>query len=452
MKSAINGTNRPSTNDVLEQLLKVINHNFNFHKKVSVNMELMQSNAARMATYGILIGIPQLVLMLLANIETATKSDYGREFCSAMHAIRKKYTYNHMHNATLLQFILKELVGADGVRVLKDAPALGTGTVHLVAKSVSYLQAMMGKDTDSVHTKSVYGVSSDSDSSEEERKPRARKRKKSQCSKSRSGRGKKKKDKDNEPKNNTCPHCKKFHRKKPHQVEPDKCMWNKKYKGYRLKLICNKLKVAFKPRHKFAAKLGGYASKGNKSGDDRLCAGMPEDGENHDKWITVTGNSKTKNLLNPKPKPKLHNAPPPTTTCPALHNKWMTTKPSCPQAHESTAGSKKMPSAGTSSKHYSAYTKVTICSLTTVSPKPRMNAQPLPRTTPTMQSAWQLILPMHNATNLLSGSPNADKIRPTAWVQHSIKPSKSLPRKNMSVSPNRTKSTYSMPHQPLVSC
>ncbi len=46
MKSAINGTDQPSTNNVLEQLLKVINHNFNFCKKVSVNMVLMQSNAA----------------------------------------------------------------------------------------------------------------------------------------------------------------------------------------------------------------------------------------------------------------------------------------------------------------------------------------------------------------------------------------------------------------------
>jgi hypothetical protein len=45
-------------------------------------------------------------------------------------------------------------------------------------------------------------------------------------------------------------------------------MWNKKYKGYCFKSIYDKLKVAFKPRHKFAAKLGGYASKGNKSGDD----------------------------------------------------------------------------------------------------------------------------------------------------------------------------------------
>ena len=46
MKSAIDGANQPSTNDVLEQLLEVINHSFNFCKKISVNMELMQSNVA----------------------------------------------------------------------------------------------------------------------------------------------------------------------------------------------------------------------------------------------------------------------------------------------------------------------------------------------------------------------------------------------------------------------
>ncbi len=46
MKVAINGSNRPSTNDVLEQVLEVINHTFDFCKKVSINMELMQSNAA----------------------------------------------------------------------------------------------------------------------------------------------------------------------------------------------------------------------------------------------------------------------------------------------------------------------------------------------------------------------------------------------------------------------
>ncbi len=80
MKVAINGAAQPSTNDVLEQLLEVINHTFDFCKKVSVNMELMRLNTARMATYGIVIGIPQLMLTLLANIKTATKSNYGREF------------------------------------------------------------------------------------------------------------------------------------------------------------------------------------------------------------------------------------------------------------------------------------------------------------------------------------------------------------------------------------
>jgi hypothetical protein len=43
-------------------------------------MELMQSNVARMATYGIAISISQLTLMLIANIKNATKADYGHEF------------------------------------------------------------------------------------------------------------------------------------------------------------------------------------------------------------------------------------------------------------------------------------------------------------------------------------------------------------------------------------
>jgi hypothetical protein len=162
-------------------------------------MELMQSNAAQMATYGIVIGIPQLMLMLLANIEMAAKSNYGHEFCLAMHAIHKKYTYNHVHDAALLQIILKELAGADGVQILKEAPALGTGTAHLVAKSVSYLQVMMNGDTNSAFTESAYGVSSNSNLSKEERKPRECNCKKSQRSKSRGGCGRQKKDKDDDP-------------------------------------------------------------------------------------------------------------------------------------------------------------------------------------------------------------------------------------------------------------
>ncbi len=117
-------------------------------------MELIQSNTARMAMYGITIGVPQLVLTLLANIKTATKSEYSHKFCSAMHAIRKKYTYNHVHDAASLQTILMELAGANGVRVLKDAPAPSAGMACSVADLVSFLHSIMdGGDTNSEYTK-----------------------------------------------------------------------------------------------------------------------------------------------------------------------------------------------------------------------------------------------------------------------------------------------------------
>jgi hypothetical protein len=96
-----------------------------------------------------------------------------------MQAICKKYTYNHVHDATLLQDIMKELAGANGVRKLKDTPALRTGTAHSVANSVSYLSAMMDADTDTDYSESAYAAMSNSKSYKETRKPRGCKRHKS---------------------------------------------------------------------------------------------------------------------------------------------------------------------------------------------------------------------------------------------------------------------------------
>jgi hypothetical protein len=184
-----------------------------------------------------------------------------------MQAICKKYTYNHVHDATLLQDIMKELAGADGVRELKDAPAPGTGTAHSVANSVSYLSAMMDADTNTDYSESAYAATSDSQSYKETRKPRGREQHKS---KSRhGGREKNKKGAKKQQEKNTCSHCKKFHRIKPHHVSEDKCMWSKKYKGYQFKSICDKLEVAFKPCHKFTTDLGGYAERdSNGSGSN----------------------------------------------------------------------------------------------------------------------------------------------------------------------------------------
>ena len=120
---------------------------------------------------------------------------------------------------------------------------------------------MLNSDTDSEYTKSAYGASSNSGSSEEQRKSCKCENKKPKKAKAREKK-KKEKDKNDEPKKNTCPHCKKYHRKKPHRVEPDKCMWKKKYKGYRFKSVFNELEVDFKPRIKFAADVGGRRERG----------------------------------------------------------------------------------------------------------------------------------------------------------------------------------------------
>ncbi len=108
--------------------------------------------------------------------------------------------------------------------------APGTGTAHSVADSVSYLSAMMDANTDTNYSESAYAATTDSKSYKETRKPRGCERHKS---KSRQSRCKKdKKGAKKQQKKNTCPHCIKFNRIKPHCVSKDKCMWNKKYEGY----------------------------------------------------------------------------------------------------------------------------------------------------------------------------------------------------------------------------
>ncbi len=167
---------------------------------------------------------------------------------------------------------------------------------------------MIGEDTDSAYTKLAYSMNSTSDLSKEESKPHAHERKKSQHSylvtwrpqKTEEGQGWQAKEEYVPPLQEV-----------PSQEAPPS--WTRQVhveqevQELPLQINLQWAWSAFKPHHKFSAGLGGYASKGNKSGDDWWCAGTPKDGENNNgKWITVTGDGKTKYLLNPKPKPKVH--------------------------------------------------------------------------------------------------------------------------------------------------
>jgi hypothetical protein len=80
MQATFENADRPPTTDMLEQLIEVLHYTFDFRKKISANMEIVQNMANKMSAYGIDVGTPAIALMLLANIETATKHEYGREF------------------------------------------------------------------------------------------------------------------------------------------------------------------------------------------------------------------------------------------------------------------------------------------------------------------------------------------------------------------------------------
>jgi hypothetical protein len=189
-----------------------------------------------------------------------------------MQSICTKYAYNYKHDEALLKVIMTELAKADSVWTFKDAPAPGTATANSVADTIKQLKTMTGyilcdrydkynEDDTMSDYNTAYGATTHSSSTDTKR-----------CETRHSHKGCKAKEaddstntKEKKKKKNDCPHYKKFNRHRPHpNVPKDKCFWNKKYKGWRPRTICDKLEVEFKPCSKFTAKLGGYPEDDSK--------------------------------------------------------------------------------------------------------------------------------------------------------------------------------------------
>jgi hypothetical protein len=185
-----------------------------------------------------------------------------------MEIIRTTYAYNYKHNKVSLKVILAELAKAHLVRTLKDAPPPGTAMANLVADTIKQLKTMTGdilheqyNEDDTVlgyNTESAFGATTD-DSSVDTKSRKSKRKKKGRKAKDTDEAGAKETKK---KKKNDCPHCKKFNRRRPHpNILKEKCFWNKKYKGYRPRTVCDELEIKFKPQSKFTAKLGGHTSE-----------------------------------------------------------------------------------------------------------------------------------------------------------------------------------------------
>jgi len=254
--AAIQGAARPATSDILTLLNNVVSHTFDFQKRVSHNVELLKARAAKLAAYGVNVDETHLVLVTMANVEAAAKEEYGSEFRPALRTLRRTFTYNHKHDATSFETILKALAEADEVRNLKDAPPPSEHQANALSDSMSYLTKLM-QDTmveEDATTYSGYetanAATSDSDSSyDTKRSKKKSKKKKKKDTKKSKGR---KSEERTSYKDNPCKHCRKFKCRKQHKgLSEDKCFWNKKYNGWRPKSICDEMEIPFKPRHKF---------------------------------------------------------------------------------------------------------------------------------------------------------------------------------------------------------
>jgi hypothetical protein len=252
------GAIHPNTGDILTQHTNTINHRFDFRKKVATNMEYLHAKVSRIVSYGISYDKTAQALTLLANIEYATNHDWGPKFCPVVQDFRRKYPYNHKHDATSLAYLLTKLTGADTVRVLTQAPEPTLESANAVADSVLLLTQMM--QANQGYEESAFAAQSDSNSLGDCKTQNRR-----NTNQSRGGRSKSRNSRGggggNKSINKYCPHCTKFKRRRKHPNLPNKrCFWNEKYKGYRAKWICDEMDIKYAGRHKFSSDMGGYPS------------------------------------------------------------------------------------------------------------------------------------------------------------------------------------------------
>jgi len=210
--------------------------------------------ATRLKPFRITPAEPELTLILLANIHHAKEQDWGQEFRAAMSAIPKKYSYNHVHDATSMAYILKELAGADKLQAIKLAPAPNSNKANAVGKYRFILQ----HPNDSWDGESSYANLSSyngSDSSEEKslsvKNHRNKKRsgKSSRSSKRSNLRSSNSSSKEElKPKKKaaevvtTCKYCKKYGKSQhPKRFSINQCTWNKKAVCFRYAIVCKQM-------------------------------------------------------------------------------------------------------------------------------------------------------------------------------------------------------------------
>jgi hypothetical protein len=265
LEAVLLGANRPPTTSIIDKLVGCLLTEWNFTHKCAVNIEHVRTAAAQLKAYGVTVDNTQLALNIMANVETAAKQPWGQDFVPTLRTLRRRYKYNYVHDDASIEDIATELAQVDSVRNVGDAAPIDIGFAKSVSDSFSAL-------ADLYHNPSGYETAEDSgdegtaaaagsDNEGENAAARGRGGRDGRRGRSASRRrgtpppARRSPSANRESwKTNPCPHCKKFKRRSRHpNKDNNECFWNKKYKGWRPKWVCEEMEMKYVPRHKFDA-------------------------------------------------------------------------------------------------------------------------------------------------------------------------------------------------------
>ena len=131
---------------VLDALVEILQWQFDFRKRISTNAEVLKAKNTKVKAFGLKATTTQLVLAIMANVESAAEHDYGQAFRTPLEKKFTTFKYDYKHNATLLKQVLDLLATADTHRNMCDAPASTELQANAVSLTLAALRGLVQDD------------------------------------------------------------------------------------------------------------------------------------------------------------------------------------------------------------------------------------------------------------------------------------------------------------------
>ena len=259
MKCAADHATRPDIDDVITLLGAFYEMQFDFRETINQNMLKLKEEATKIKQFGISIDEPEMMLVLMANVNKAAKTRWGLEFRTTMSKYKKGYAYNHKHDAISMADILSDCAEADTARNVREAPAPGGKALSANRSILQDALSDSSVSTDMSEFDRLYCndpeafINSDGEAYETKRYKSERRRDGRSVSSSIASSSSDSSSAKTTATAVDCKHCTKAKRTKPHppKVPVDQCMWNPAHIGYRFENVCKAMKLKYRAKAKF---------------------------------------------------------------------------------------------------------------------------------------------------------------------------------------------------------